>query len=174
MKDGRIAYLSLRPHFLWQRRLDQEQTDEIIVRAQQPVQLTGAAGGVSIPWVKVPITIAAILVAVALGSRHRKRSHGNRSGKKSWLIDALRRRPNPNIRATKCKVAECCWGSLFVAITPGWVGRLLAWSALLATAVVAALLLEAFAASALVATGTAAPSDVCATPSPVTAVLVDG
>ena len=94
--------------------------------------------------------------------------------KKSWLIDALRRRPNPNIRATKCKVAQRCWGSLFVAITPGWVARLLAWSALLATAVVAALLLEAFAASALVAQGTAAPSDVCATPSPVTAVLADG
>jgi hypothetical protein len=61
-----------------------------------------------------------------------------------------------------------------VAITPGWVGRLLAWSALLATALVAALLLEAFAASALVAQGTAAPSDVCATPNPVTAALADG
>jgi hypothetical protein len=92
VNDGHIAYLSVRPHFLWQRRRDQEQADEVIARAQQPVQVAGAAGGVSIPWATAPITIAAILVAVAFGSRQRKRSRRTRSAQKSSLMDALRRR----------------------------------------------------------------------------------
>jgi hypothetical protein len=91
VSDGRIAYLSVRPHFLWQRRRDQEQTDEIIVRAQQPVAVAGAARGVSIPSITVPIALAAIIVALAFGLSQRRHSRRSHTVQQSWLIDALRR-----------------------------------------------------------------------------------
>ena len=48
-----------------------------------------------------------------------------------------------------------------VVINPRWAARVLAWSALMAISVLLALLLQSFAASALVAPGSAEPPASC-------------
>ncbi|MBV9175156.1 MAG: hypothetical protein JOZ81_34305 [Chloroflexi bacterium] len=65
--DGQIAYLSLRPHFLWARRIDQEQSDEPISRAQRPVPTGAPHGSGGIPPMGALVPAGSALVAVAIG-----------------------------------------------------------------------------------------------------------
>jgi hypothetical protein len=44
VQNGHVVYLSVRPHFLWMRRVDQEQSDELIERAMQSVLAQSDAG----------------------------------------------------------------------------------------------------------------------------------